>query len=220
MLMETLSIPALSLDIPGSEIETLAGKIDKIIDLKKRNSIFPTDISGIEKEIDDIVYKIFDLTDRDRYLVEDVLKYGVGLFQDREESGACQPPGSEEIENYAKILCEDINDIIQYNDMNVWITIYEIKINSPLNMTALHFSNRKEPNFVERVSSAETIDDLLRKIDKYTYEKFSESVYLRKNVKYYDDDTILLIKPNEKRFWSRSAAMNDAREIMVEVLMA
>jgi hypothetical protein len=84
-------------------------------------------------------------------------------------------------------------------------------------MLALRFSHREKPGFIEKVSSQLEISNLLKEIDNYTYEKFSQSVYFRKVVKYYNDDTIFLIKPNEKRFWSRSMAMNDADDIIIDV---
>ena len=51
-----------------------------------------------------------------------------------------------------------------------------------------------------------------------TYEKHSASVYFRKVVKYYEGDIIYIIKPNQKRFWSRSIAMQDSSSILLEIV--
>jgi hypothetical protein len=203
--------------MPESEIRILAGKVDEIISLKKNNPVLAPDTSRIEKEIDGLVYRALGLSERDRYLIEDTLRYSLGLFQDGEESEAYHLPTTGELESYAKILCDDINDLLQYSETTVWATIYEVRHDSPLNMVALRFSNRQNPGVVEKVSSQQTITGILKEIDRYTYEKFSQSVYFRKVVKYYQDDTIFIIKPNEKRFWSRSMAMSDADEIVNEV---
>jgi len=217
MLNEAIDIPAIPLFIPGSEIDKLAGKVDEIISLKKKNPAFTPDTSRIEKEIDELIYQALGLSERDRYLIEDTLRYGLGLFQDGEESEAYHLPTTGELESYAKILCDDINDLLQYSATTVWATIYEVRHDSPLNMVALRFSNRQNPGEVEKVSSQKTITGILKEIDRYTYEKFSQSVYFRKVVKYYQDDTIFIIKPNEKRFWSRSMAMSDADDMLSEV---
>jgi len=216
-LNELLSLPSLIFSMSESKIEKLAAKVDEIISLKKNNPVLARDTSGIEKEIDEIIYQALGLSQRERYLIEDTLRYSLDLFQEGEMSGAYHIPTVDELEDYAGIICEDINDILQYSETTVWATIYEVGHYSPLNMVALRFSNREKPGFIENVSSQAAIGKLLKEIDEYTYEKFSESVYFRKVVKYYNDDTIFLIKPNEKRFWSRSTAMNDADDIIIEV---
>ena len=37
------------------------------------------------------------------------------------------------------------------------------------------------------------------------------------NVNYYDTDKIYLIKPNQKRFWTRSQAIDDALSLVMEI---
>jgi hypothetical protein len=150
-------------------------------------------------------------------LINDVLKYSHDLFQEGEDAEAYQLPNSDDLKDYAKILCEDINDILQHGDTRVWATIYEVAHYSPLNLVAIHFSDPSQQGLIKRNSSQSKISNLLKEIDQYTYEKFSESLYFRKIVKYYNEDTIFIIKPNEKRFWSRSTAMMDAEEIIIEV---
>jgi 16S rRNA G966 N2-methylase RsmD len=212
-----LFLPGLLFSLPEPEIEMLAAKVDEIISLKKSNPVLAKDTSAIEKEIDEILYKALGLSERDRFLIEDTINYSLGLFQEGEESKAYDRPTVDELENYAKILCEDMNDILSHSDTSVYATIYDVRHDSPLDMVALRFSNREKPGVVEKVSSREEFTNLLKEIDRYTYEQFSESVYFRKIVKYYNDDTIFIIKPNEKRFWSRSMAMSDADDIIIEV---
>ena len=59
---------------------------------------------------------------------------------------------------------------------------------------------------------------ILKDIEAYTYRKHSESIYYRKFIRYYSSDTIYIVKPNEKRCWSRSMGLNDADEIVAEIL--
>lgn len=96
--------------------------------------------------------------------------------------------------------------------------VYETALNSPLNIVSITFSKKLKSTLVEKVSNSNKLTDLLKIIDDYSFEKHSESVYFRKVIKYFDNDTIHLIKPNEKRFWSHSTAMNDADEIVFDVI--
>jgi hypothetical protein len=40
------------------------------------------------------------------------------------------------------------------------------------------------------------------------------------NIKVFGQDTIHIVKPAERRFWTRSAAYNDADEIVARLLLA
>jgi type I restriction-modification system DNA methylase subunit len=217
MFDEYLTLPALPFFLTEKEVDHLARKADEIIYIKKNNPVLARDTTSIEKQIDEIIYQALGLSQRERYLIEDTLRYSLELFQEGEESEAYHRPTIDELENYAGIICEDINDIIRHSETTVWATIYKVGHYSPLNLVAIRFSQREQPGYIEKVSSQPEISNLLKEIDGYTYEKFSESVYFRKVVKYYNDDTIFLIKPNQKQFWSRAAAMSDADDIIVEV---
>jgi hypothetical protein len=215
-LAESLALPAIPFTLSEESIKNIVNKIDEIISLKKNNPVLAKDTSHIEKEIDEIIYDALGLSQKERYLIEDTLSYSLGLFQEGEKSEAYHRPTTDELENYAKILCEDINDLLQRSETTVYATIFESEHYSPLNMVAIRFTTRTKPHALEKNSSREEITKRLKEINNYVYEKFSESVYFRKIVKYYNDDTVFIIKPNEKRFWSRSMAMSDADDIIIE----
>jgi len=215
-LNEILSLPGLIFSMPEPMIDKLAAKVDEIISLKKNNPVFSPDTSSIEKEIDAIIYRAMGLSQREQQLIEDTLTYGLGLFQDGEKSEAYHRPNTRELECYAQTLCDDLNGFLQDSEMTASAEIYEMRHDSPLNMVALRFSNSRKPGGIERISSDEEIRERLKEIDKYTYSRFSQSIYFRKIVKYYNDDTVFIIKPNEKRFWSRSMAMNDTDGILID----
>lgn len=52
----------------------------------------------------------------------------------------------------------------------------------------------------------------------YLVSKHSDSVYLRKTLKYYEGDLVYIIKPNQKRFWSKMQAYDDAAAIVNDIL--
>ncbi|MCI0471336.1 MAG: N-6 DNA methylase, partial [Candidatus Aminicenantes bacterium] len=87
-LNELLLLPGLIFSMTESKLKMLADKVDEIISIKKNNPVFAKDTSKIEKEIDEIIYGAIDLSQRERYLIEDTLKYSLGLFQDGEDSEA------------------------------------------------------------------------------------------------------------------------------------
>ena len=54
-------------------------------------------------------------------------------------------------------------------------------------------------------------------MNKYTYEKHSESIYYRKVVKYYKGKTIYFVKPESETFLDYFEALNDADNILLDL---
>lgn len=87
--------------------------------------------------------------------------------------------------------------------------------NYPLNLIVLHFG--EEAKKVETQNVIE-LRKQLQEIDKYTVQKKTPSIYVQKHIKYYDKDTVYLIKPNQKRFWTRTQAMEDASSLIADII--
>jgi type I restriction-modification system DNA methylase subunit len=216
---EIFELPGISFNLNTKTKEYLINCLDDIIRLKKDWIIRSVDISDIERKIDTLIFDSLELTYKEICLIEDTLLYSLDLFQEKEKSIAYRACTVDESLNYAKTLCNNLNDLLRYEEgLSTHSTVYGVSIKTPLNIVAIHFNTELKADAEEVAieKSENKINNLLNEINEYTYTKFSESVYFRKLIKYAVDDTIYLIKPNEKRFWSRSAAMNDADDIMLE----
>ncbi len=218
---EIFKLPALPFFAEKEVVLELSKKVDEITQIKKREILnSDNQIQVIEKAIDELLLKTLNLNSRDKIIVNDGLDYAIDLFQEGEKSNAYKRATTVEIEKYAKQLCTDLNDILGYTTGGTVASslVYETAQNSPLALVSIKFSKSVKSVLVEKVAFSEALGSLLKQIDDYSYEKHSESIYFRKVLKYYNDDTIYIIKPCEKRFWSRSSAMNDADEIVFEVV--
>ena len=218
MLKEIFSIPALPFEMPEEKVGELAQKVDEIsVELSKD---FPDEkiTQRIEEEIDKIIYKALNLSKREEYLIEDVLDYSLDLFQEGRNSPAYYPALDDELQDYLEIICEDFNEHFAFSDTGVWASIQQLPAKNPMRLVAIHFTEQADQKGnIETVSHSKEITQLIREIDQYSYEKYTASVYFRKVVKYYTDDTIYIIKPNQKRFWSRSQAIQDSNSILLEI---
>jgi hypothetical protein len=81
-------------------------------------------------------------------------------------------------------------------------------------MLKLSFSDIKRKDIV----SSEDIDTELGKINQHLWRQQGGSIYFRKKLNYYDGNDIYIIRSNQQRFWTQSAAMDDAKEIILECL--
>ena len=95
------------------------------------------------------------------------------------------------------------------------VTVFESKHFAPLQLVVLELKADKMK--VQQGEVAE-YEESLRHIDAYLWQRQSESVYSRKTLTYYNGTRVCLIKPNQKRFWSRMQAYDDAASIVNDIM--
>lgn len=211
-LNELLTIPAILDRLEEKTINELSLLSDKIISKKKSDELIQ-DISHLEKQIDQIIYNdILKLTADEQIVIQDTLDYSLDLFEKQEKSKAVLPVN--EIDIYSKRITKEINDWLDNANLKVSATHYKIDRNCPLCLVKLSFGNELK----EIEISKENIYNELKTLDEKLWSKDAQSIYFRKKLNYFDGDDIYIIKPNQRRFWSQTAAMEDSKSLLVEIL--
>ncbi len=161
------------------------------------------------------IAKRYGLTISESILIKDSLEFSLDLFYKQEKSLALRPVLDEQPRNYAEIVSSEINEFLEGQDLYINPTIYHLKNKStPLMMIKLSHDIEKKKLQV----SNENIEDQLKIIDKYLWEKKTQNIYFRKKLNYKKGDDIYIIRPNQRRFWSKSIALEDASELILEIL--
>lgn len=211
---ELLSIPTIFNDL---EFVLRLEKYSKeIINLKEcflLNSEF--EISKIENIINEEIIRYFKLSGREKNLISDLINFSYDIYIHGQKSIAFHRTLQPENEAYALILCDELNTFLSYSQTRVGATIYNVGLRDPLNLVVLHFGNIE--NEIE-TKEIEHLSNHLKNIDRYMLQKKADSIYVQKQVRYFDNDTVYLIKPNQKRFWTRSQAIDDATSLISEIL--
>jgi hypothetical protein len=212
MLNEYLEMPFADFD--ENDHKQIINNINLIINNKIElsstvlNNFFD---EGIEK----IIIDNFKLTQKEINLIEDTININLDLFHKGEKSIAFNRVLPNESLLYAEMLCKELNDFLATNNLKINATIYDTQLYDPLNLIKLTFSDK-----TESIQQQPLLDmqNTLKQLDQYTMEKEAQSIYLQKQLKYFDKDKIYLIKPNQKRFWTRSQALSDAKDLVIEIV--
>jgi hypothetical protein len=214
---EVFRLPDLPFRFTDEQIDKLAGNVDAIGKLMA-DGLPETDahICRIEADIDQIIYESLDLSKSERFLIDDVLEYSLDFFQEGENSKACDIVDTEYLEVYSKTFCDAVNSILQFGESRAKATVYHG--DAPLRLVSIRFSEVNDERTVMISDSTEGLECALSRIDQQIIEEYSESIYVRRNVKFYDKDALYITKPDEKRFWTRSMALRDADETLAEGL--
>jgi len=209
---ELLSIPYL---LSGEQqTSKIAEKVNSII-TKEKTLIELNTITIDEKNIDDIILKeILNLDKRKIEIINDTINYNLDLFENQEKSKALFSVLQEQTTEYTKIITLELSDFLDGQDLFVNATVYNISRFTPLMMIKLSFSKKKK----EILTSKEYVDEELKKLDRHLWDEKSTSIYFRKKMNYKTGDDIYIIRPNQRRFWSKSIAIEDASELILEIL--
>lgn len=197
---------------------TIKNKISNYFDdiVSKKSQFFNNDdITEIERLIFDEFVKCLSLTERDKIIINDTLVFNLGLFKDGHNSIGFKRTQLPENIKYAETLYNDINSFLLSSNTKVSATIYDVQLNDPLNLIILHFGKEVKEIEIKNISE---LRKQLQEIDQYTIQKKAHSIYVQKHIKYHDKDTVYLIKPNQKRFWTRTQAMEDASSLIADII--
>ena len=215
LLNELLELPSPFSSIDSDILKNIATAFDKIASLKESVICDDAKVKKLEQYIFNEFIKHFSLSDREVALIEDTMLFGLGLFRDGHNSIGFRRTQLSENIMYAETLYNDINSFLLSSDTKVSATIYDVQLNDPLNLVILHFG--KEVKEIE-IKNITELRKQLQEIDKYTVQKKTHSIYVQKHLKYYDKDTVYLIKPNQKRFWTRTQAMEDVSSLIADII--
>lgn len=205
---ETLRLPSI-LSANKEDLMHLSGIVEQI---RKQKQQFK-DTTELEKQADDfILTNILNLSENECMCIQDTLYYSMDVFEKREKSEALWP--IIDSKSYTIAICSLLDDFLKSQDVYVSGTVYKNTHNSPLAIIKISFGNKKN---VISESPLSFYNELMT-LDKKLWEEKGYDIYFRKKLNYYDGDDIYLIRPNQRRFWTQSAAMADASELILEIL--
>lgn len=160
------------------------------------------------------ISELYQLANDDLVLINDTLEHSIDLFYNQEKSLALKPVANEQTNKYAQIITSELNEFLEGQDLFTNATVYDINRFKHLMMIKLSHDKEKK----DIIFSGENIADELKELDKSLWEKKATNIYFRKKLNYKKGNDIYIIRPNQRRFWSQSMALEDASELILEML--
>ena len=145
-------------------------------------------------------------------LIDDTLKLAVESFHPSQNqtniSTTLREPEIKDCKIYTETLCEMLNNFGKGSNFKV---NGEVLKGLPYSVVCVTLTNKIIENVLVS-SSNEKLSAVIKRIESFLEEKKDRFVFC-KNLKIFDGDNLYLLKPMQMRFWSRTAALNDADEI-------
>lgn len=187
----------------------------------------------LERQLDAAIFDLYELNAAERDLVNEMCSVGLDLFYRHQKSDALKevvrPTHSfgaladvvradDGLAGYLRTFLEAWNEDLAPDGEFVW-RVLSPPSGAPL--LAVHFATRYKkdplPNFTG--NDADTWRNLLAKLEKDSLVPAGSSrIFIDTFFRYVSNHEILFIKRNERRFWTRTAAREDAESALTRLM--
>ncbi len=166
-------------------------------------------------ELDELVYRSYGVTSSEQQTIQDFFNTAMDRHYRGLRASAFEAPLAEELTLYAQAYAEVFENTTGGSRALAPI-VYQGT--PPYRAVSFHLAPRGLQGREPDIASEPELDSLLARLERVATEEHAQSLYFRRNIKVYEAEAIHIVKPAERRFWTRSAAYNDADETIAQLL--
>jgi hypothetical protein len=170
--------------------------------------------SGLDKA----VFALYGMDATERILVEDMLEFTIDFQRKHERSRAVRPATTKNCGSYARQLVGVIQPFLETQKRRALLADV-IDVDAPLRVVQFRFADRAENNRPAVITrKATNLGDLLQRIAENLDQSISTGLHTRRHLRVYADDSFYVIKPSQRRFWSRAAGLTDGDSVLQDLM--
>lgn len=213
MLPEAHAEPRTAHSIILKVASEMRAAADKLTDLGRAKRI-----GELQEALCPLIEEYFGVDDTERKLIADTHNYAMESATPSTAAAASAIPTVSSSSpgmriRYASLLCDMLND---WSRRGPWQFVPEVYASTSVAVVAVLRSNRNGSPKPPRTLSAAS-EQLIERILRLVSEQHGVLTWTR-GVKVFIDDRLYILKPLAGRFWTQTAALNDADEILQAIL--
>jgi hypothetical protein len=170
-----------------------------------------------ETKVQDKIGGLYNLTVDESILINDAINYTLDYFR---RGNSINPTYSE---TTGESHLEKYLAVAQRTLVNSFSTPFQGTIYSghaPVRVIGLRANNSRKTRSIRIETSSQALENALDKVSRYLQKRRSPGVFIQRHIRAYVGDTIYIVKPDQRRYWSRSLALRDADEIYADIMAA
>lgn len=220
-------MPFLIPDRDDPRLEAVLQYLAQIEDLlNEEDTFFSPEREARQKEyetaINQLVYELYGLHPVEQQQVEDTLTYSLGFFEwakkKTRKPGGAEPvkaPDGEMLKSYADVFVHTATSMLRVKEQTLNATVY--KNGAPLTVVSFDLVSQDNAQSTQVIEGHDAMRAKLRELDEVLLQRKTPSIYIRRHVRVYDGKSVSLVRPGERRFWTRSQARADADSFLAEL---
>ena len=218
--LKTLPIPDFSdkeLSILAQLYEQLAATEDfyyNFVDIVR----FQSRREELEKQANELIYRILGLSVEDRLLVRDLVYERRKMLRGKVSQELIKAPSKAEIRAYIEVLKGQLDDFIGVEDrqQHALSVVYQ----SPSAMLEIRIVDASAVDTLQVRRADKTLAREFTELKNRLTRQYSQWLYFERSLTVFDGDRTYLFKPLERLSWLPSQALNDATDLIAQTLCA
>ena len=218
------------LELPFPEIEELPdpkssheakNAIIKIMDklLQDKDQVLPGEFPSNKtvERLDQLAYQYYGLTKDEITVIEDTFLYILKSIQPHRNKSVLlwEIPKNPHWHEYMETLISSLNEGLQPGN---YLSASLIVNHPDLAVLELSIQDVRPQNPYQIIESDDTFKSVLNKIHDGLKRPLSRNFQLVPNLRLFIDKSLYLIKPKTVRYWMKSSALNDADDIIGDLI--
>ena len=174
----------------------------------------PDVLDQMLNDIDRLACDYFALTEREISVVEETWEYVVPALQPRPSASPriWEPPSAEKRRKYAQVLTSSLDD---WTEADSRVSVALVASSDDLAVLRLRLCSTKD--WAEYTEEPNEVGRLLAAVARESNTELPGNIHQVSNLRMYAGDDMYMVKPNSMRFWMRTAAQEDAEQVVVDV---
>ena len=161
------------------------------------------------------VRKMYRLKEYEGYQIDDVIDYVYDYFKNKKRSVSFKCPSIDAYKQYYSSITEVLRNTFGAG-ANLSGDLYFG--DAPLTVLVLNIGT-KSTKELHIITSNDRLNEILQSLDNSLIDN-QKMVFVRRNLRIYQQDKIYIVKPSQRKYWTYSAACRDADEIFEDVSRA
>lgn len=167
----------------------------------------------IRRELEPLVRDYYDIDQYELMLIEDTFQLAKESFHPKPSQSINDIPTLKETKKkechvYAETLCEMLNNFGKGGKFKVKGEVYR---GMPYSVVHISLTDKISKN-VPVSNAKEELASVIKKMETLLQNKKGQFIFCQ-NLKAFDGNSLYILKPMQRRFWSPTTALNDADEI-------
>ena len=178
----------------------------------------PKELLDLEHQLNRKVEGLLGLSERESWLVHDLVHIRMSLTDGKLGDPAARRPSHTDLSGYAEMLRDELDTFIgRANGKAHRVAVYSGRHAGFVSLEMVgHRADAPIP-----IEIRQEDDPVSREIDRLREQQLDitrQWIYYDRNLFVYDRERTLILKPQQRLWWTRSQAMNDADEILSAAL--
>lgn len=200
-----------------NEVSEIINNFEKLMNAKSWFGL-KEEAQKISKRLESYVRKYYDTDRYEEMLIDETVVLSMKSFHKKPDATnipTLKMTQKNDWETYTQTLCEMLNNFGEGSKFKVKGEVYR---GMPYSVVHVSLSDRIKED-VPILESKEGLVKILQRMEHLLQQKSGRFVFCQ-NLKAFDPDSgsLYILKPMQMRFWSRTAALNDADEIAGSII--